>query len=366
MLSVLDKNPPDRIPWVPRLLLWYNARTLTGTMPKRWEGLSLREIEQALRLGTPAKDVAVFDVHMDGVEVVTRKESGKKITEYHTPKGSVRSVMHYSEELDLQGLPGRDEEYFLKGPKDFSVWEYVVEHMYWKPDYDAYTAYDGEIGGDGLPFISIGDVPFHEFAQKLAGYEYAFYHLSDYTAEVEHLLKTMAGVQREQMWPVVLESPARLVQHGVHLSSQFTPPSIFEKYILPYYEEFIPLLNEHGKSVSMHADNDTSQILDLIERAGWDVVECFVTAPMVPLTLEQAREAWGDRVIIWGGVPSLILSPSFPEEDFREYVYNIFKAVAPGNAFILGVADNVMPDSVIERVAWISDTVEERGRYPVG
>jgi len=55
LLAVLDGKPPERIPWIPRLELWYNARKLTGTMPPEWKGLSLRQVEQALGLGTPAR-----------------------------------------------------------------------------------------------------------------------------------------------------------------------------------------------------------------------------------------------------------------------------------------------------------------------
>jgi hypothetical protein len=107
----------------------------------------------------------------------------------------------------------------------------------------------------------------------------------------------------------------------------------------------------------MHADADTSGILNLIEQAGWDMVECFVTAPMVPVTLEQARHAWGNRVIIWGGIPSLMLSPSVSEAEFRAYCRRVFEIIGTGEAFILGVADNVMPDSRIERIAWISENL---------
>ena len=135
--------------------------------------------------------------------------------------------------------------------------------------------------------------------------------------------------------------------------------------MLPYYEELAPLAREAGKSLAMHADNDTSLIVEMIERAGWDMVECFVTAPMVPLTLDKAREVWGDRVIIWGGIPSLLLSASVPEQQFRSYCHRLFDVIAPGRAFVLGVADNVMPDSLIDRIAWISDLVEERGVLPV-
>jgi hypothetical protein len=214
--------------------------------------------------------------------------------------------------------------------------------------------------------VGVGDAPFHQFLLQGVGYSNGFYHLADYPKEVEHLLAVMTEVQRERMWPVAADSPARLLLHGVHHSSMFTPPPVYEQYVLPYYQEFMPLMHEHGKSVAMHADNDTSLILDHLERAGYDMLECFVTAPMVPLTLEQARQALGNRVILYGCLPSLVFAPSFPEQDFRDYVDQMFEAIAPGDAIILGAADNVMPDSVIERVAYVSEVVAERGIYPIG
>jgi hypothetical protein len=86
---------------------------------------------------------------------------------------------------------------------------------------------------------------------------------------------------------------------------------------------------------------------------------------MVPLTFERAREFFGARMILWGGIPSVYLSPWYAEEDFRAAVRRVLRVAAPGDAFILGVADNVMPDSIIERVEWISRLVESEGNYPL-
>jgi hypothetical protein len=86
---------------------------------------------------------------------------------------------------------------------------------------------------------------------------------------------------------------------------------------------------------------------------------------MVEVTLEEARAAWGADVIIFGGVPSIILEPGFPEAEFEAYMQTLFRVIAPGDAFILGVADNVMPTSLIERVERISELVETHGTYPV-
>jgi len=365
LLTILDGRPPDGIPWVPRLLLWYNARRVTGTLPAAWHDLSLREVERTLGCGTPARDGQVARRGYEGVTIERRQQDGLDILSYHTPVGSVRQVSHSSETLRGLAIGGRVCEPLLKGPDDYAVWEWVTQHSYWEPTYDAYRAYDAEIGEEGLPLVSAGDAPFHWFLLMGAGYNDGYLQLQDYRREVEHLLAVMTEVERERLWPVLEASPARLLLHGAHHSSAFTPPPIYKRYVLPYYQEFNPRMQAAGKSVALHADNDTSRIAHLIERAGYDMVECFVTAPMVPFTLEQAREVWGTRVIIWGGLPSLLLSPSVPEDEFRAEVHHVLDVVAPGDAFILGVSDNVMPDSLIERVAWVSEIVQERGTYPI-
>jgi hypothetical protein len=361
LIAILGGEKPDRMLWIPRIELWYKARSLAGTLPEELCECSLREVELKLFGATPARGGRIFEKSYDGVEVVATELRDRIITEYHTPRGSVRTVSRISDELLLLGLPGRVEEDLLKGPGDYAVWEYVVEHTQWTARYDDYAEYDAEIGPWGLPMVSVGDVPFHEFVQTLAGYGDAFYQIADYPAEVEHLLNVMMEVQKERMWPVVLNSPANLLLWGVHLSSQFTPPSFFERYITPYCKEFFPLLHDAGKKVAMHADNDTSGIAELLEEAGWDMLECFVTAPMVPLTLEKARQIWGTRMILWGGIPSTILSPSYPEDRFRQHIDDLFRTVGNREAFILGVADNIMPDSEIERVRWITERVASLG-----
>jgi hypothetical protein len=213
--------------------------------------------------------------------------------------------------------------------------------------------------------VQVSPSPFYYFLEVLAGYEQAYFHLEDYPQEVDHLLGVMTDVQKDKEWPLILQSPGQLILTDAHISSQFTPPKIYEKYILPYHLELNDQIHASGKWSAMHADADTSRILDLILESGWDMVECFVTEPMVPVTLDQARDRWGSQIIIWGGIPSLMLSPTVSETEFRSYVNNIFSVIAPGDAFILGVADNVMADSSIDRIAWISEQVEKRGWYPI-
>ena len=43
----------------------------------------------------------------------------------------------------------------------------------------------------------------------------------------------------------------------------------------------------------------------------------------------------------------------------------MFRAIAPGDAFILGVADNVMAEAKFERIVRAGKMIEAYGRYPI-
>jgi len=366
LLAILDGQSPDRIPWIPRLLIWHTAHSRLGTLPEHFEGKTLRQIERELGMGTPARDGRIFtSVQQGDVEIHSEQEGDSTLTTYRTPVGSVTSRSRHTADFKRAGLPSLEIEHILKSREDFAVVEYMVQNTTYTPTYQSYLDYEKEIGEDGYPLVAAGDCPFHHFLQKLAGYQNAYYLLADYPQQVEHLLATMEEIDRERVWPLVAQSPARMILHGLHLDSMLTPPPYFERYITPYYQDLSALLHANKQKLCMHADNDSSLILKHLEEAGYDMVETFTTEPQARCTLEQARKAWDTRMIIWGAVPSVILEPTYSEKEFEAYMRQIFRTVAPGDAFILGVADNIMPGSLLQRLERINEMVQEWGDYPI-
>ena len=122
MLAVLQGDPIDRVPWIPRLLLWYNARKKQGTLPARYRDMSLRDIERDLGLGTPARDGIVFRSRMSGVETRTHDiDALTRRTEYVTPVGTVSTVFRGSEDLRANGIADLQVEFMLKTVEDYPV-----------------------------------------------------------------------------------------------------------------------------------------------------------------------------------------------------------------------------------------------------
>lgn len=389
-LAVLARKSPDQIPWIPRLKQWYDAQVLAGTMPERFAGMSLREVERAVGCGTAAREGRVFSERpprgrslrgvryapgSDGelfhrrygsIDVVITRKGADTFTEYRTPVGTLTEHEYVSNELQAAAIHGRHVKYLLEGPEDYKVWEYIVENTYYDPTYDEYLAYDKEIGDDGYPLVESGDVPFHYFLLDLAGYNTSYLQLADHTQAIEHMLTVMYQVDKERLWPVIANSPALLFNHGQHFDSKITPPPYFKKYITPYYKEFSALLHSKGKYLSYHADNDNHLLLPLIPEAGYDMGECFATWPMNRLTIGEAYKAWyPTKTIIWGGIPSVAFSVGFSDEEFEDYMDTLFKSIVPGDNIILGIGDNLMPGHKIERVERVSQLVSERGRIPV-
>jgi hypothetical protein len=365
LLAVLGKSSPDRIPWIARLDLWYHARLAEGNLPARFQGKSLVEVGRLLRTGNPARDGRVFTTRHEGLEVRTETLPGAIRQRFITPVGEVSFGHILTDKVSVTTDQGLPLEHPIQKVEDYKVLSYIAEHTFYDPCYEDYLAYERAVGDDGFPMVSCGDCPFHHFLLRLAGYNTAYFEMVDHPAEFEELMAVMTQVEQERLWPVVADSPARLILHGVHFDSQMTPPHMFRQYITPYYQAFSALLHARGKSLAWHADDDSRDILAEVKAAGFDMSECFCTAPMVEVTLEEARAAWGADVVVFGGVPSIILEPGFPEAEFEAYMRTLFRVIAPGDAFILGVADNVMPTSLIERVERISELVESHGTYPV-
>lgn len=362
-LGAGNGRKPDRIPWMPRLEIWYTAHYLAGTLPDEFKGMRLGDIQKTVGVGKTARTGHVFTSRVKGVEVHERREGLLTYYDYVTPVGSVSKLVKRTPELDAAGIYPLEVEHFIKKPEDFETVMYMVENAEYFPAYEQFIDYDESVGDDGLPMIPIGDIPFHHYLEVFTGYEKGYLDLFDYPDKVERLLETMWQVNKEKMWPLAAKSPGTLFLHGAHFSSETTPANYFGTYMLPYMQEFADYMHGYDKKVAHHADNDTSSIIELLRDSRYDMHECFVTNPMVPITLAEGRKTLGDDIVVFGGIPSVILEETTSDEQFEIYLEEIFDAVKPGDNFILGIADNMMPASMMSRVKRISELTEQQGTY---
>ena len=118
--------------------------------------------------------------------------------------------------------------------------------------------------------------------------------------------------------------------------------------------------------MAIHADADSKLLLELFMESGVEVLDCYTTSPMVSITMEETLERIGDRMVVWGGIPSTVLVPeTVPYAQFSEYLDRYFKTLerTKGKSrVIVAIGDNVVAEADIDRVEKISDMVD-RFRY---
>ena len=308
-------------------------------------------------IGKPARDFRVFRTSLDGVEVVENKKDDRIEKVFNTPVGTVSETFC---RISGSQYGWVHLTHMIKGEEDYKVVEYIVEHTVYIPQYEDYIRYEKEIGEDGVPIVDTGYDPMFSILKDYIGYNNAYYEFADNKDRVEHLYEVLKN-KLHQLQNILLESPARVILHGCHYDSMMTPPPIFNKYMKPYLQDFSHKLHDRGKILTVHADGDSKLLLTSFIESGIDMVECFCTYPMVSVTLREAFDVWGDKMIIWGGVPSTILCPScYNYDEFLSYMNNVFKLIKEKRGrLILGAADNVMPEADIGRVEKISEMVED-------
>ncbi|KXA94467.1 hypothetical protein AKJ65_04310 [candidate division MSBL1 archaeon SCGC-AAA259E19] len=372
LLNVLKGDKPDRIPWIPRIKLWYEFHKQNGTLPPRYEGCSRREIERDLGMGTPAREGRVFEIQLDeDIEVSRKSNRGETLIRYETPIGSVNSKK--SSALEQYGK--ETVEHLIKSEDDYRTVEYIIENLHFEPTYENYLEYRREVGEDGVPLTVVGlwppggtgeHCPMHRILRDFLGYERGYRHLLKKCPEkIRHLNRVLTD-KAEEMHQIVLNSPAELILHGSHFDIQMTPPYIYEDYFLPYFRDFAEKVHKSDKKLGCHLDAETDGLYELIAESGFDFVECFATTPLVNnTTIEEARRKWKDKIVIWGGIPSIILEKSYSESKFKNYLLNLFKTIEPGDDFVLGISDNLMPGSKFDRVVLISSLVKACCEYPL-
>ena len=364
MLAVLNRQSPDRIPWFPRLEMWYNAHKQAGTLPEKYRGWDVRSIYREQGAGFHGKWGTAFRTEVEGVETVVQQKGEETRVETVTPVGSVSTLKRHSPELRAEGIGPLEIEHMIKGPEDYPVVEWIYQHTRVEPTYEDFLAFDGACGEDGIALVNTPWNPAFYLFGQLIGWNQCYLHLYDYPQEVDRLLATMTDFYWE-IHRACARSPARVISHGAHFHAEMTPPPIFRQYFLPNLKEVADYYHEHGKILMFHGDADLRGLEGLILEVGYDIAECLVTSPMVDVTLDHFRRAWGDRMIIWGGIPSIVLCEPFTDAQFEAYMRDLFRTIVPGDAFILGVSDMLVPATRWERVERVSEMVEEWGAYPI-
>ncbi len=393
VLAAMRGEAVDRLPYVPRLDLWYLANSTAGTLPRQYRGVAMNEIARAegwafhhrfcdnqldpafqpqyLHRGINvfySRDT-VFDVVLPGdVEVVVERHGARTRVEYRTPVGNISTTTHYDVESQRHGITiPAVVEHLIKTPVDYAPASYLFEHMDVVPNFERFRRWSAdEMGDNGVP-VTIGSFdasPFHWIQRDLSDATQFFIHYKDHYDSMCGLAERI-GVLQDRMLAILRESPAEVIWWGANFDDMLTFPPYFEREIQPWIRKAADAFASTGKLALCHTDGENRGLMDLIRDSGMHIAESFCPSPMTKVSLAEYYQRWSGHLTLFGGIPSTVVMPGTSEADFEAYMDELFRAVAPGRRMIVGIADEVPPAAVFSRLQRIGERIEREGRLPL-
>jgi hypothetical protein len=347
--------------------LWYTFHRNQGTLPRQYENASLWDVQRDLGIGIFGFgfwDISFYRLIHRDVEVTRRVRGPTTITQYHTPYGTLTSRDVMADELKGAAGTAARIEYPYKGVEDYDALRFFIEHTEVVENFHEYGEFVDAIGIDGLALPFSGHLPAHQLMINLMGYQTFYYERHDNPASVEGLIDALTDQQR-QVLALAVDSPAQAIEVGGNFDELMTPPPVFEDLFAPFYREAREVLAAGDKLLVVHGDGDMRGLLEKLMACGVQAVEAVTPKPMTSIDIADTRRLWRDRVTMWGGIPTVVLTDTFSENAFEGFLEDLFRDVAPGDRFILGFGDNVPTDASFDRVKWIAEFWAERGAFPL-
>ena len=298
---------------------------------------------------------------------VETKVVGKTIyTVYRTPVGKVRTATRYIP-LGIGGETPWTIEHMIKHIEDYKVVEFIVKDIVYHYDPNPFLEQERWLGNDGIVRADAAASPLQQMISLSGlyfggylGFERLAIDLYKHPREFNRLYEVIEE-KAEEHYRLVADSPAKVVASWENIDSVMTNPRLFEKYCLPFYNKMGRLLHQKGKIYVIHCDGRLRALKNLIAKADVDVIESFTPPPGGDLSVKEAREAWGNRKIIWTNIPDSILLMG--AEKTKKFTRELLESVAPGDNLIVGIME-IVPPNCEKSLKAVVDTVIQYGRYP--
>lgn len=387
MLAVLRGQPVERIPWVPRLDLWYRAHRRAGTLPRQYAGASLVEMLDDLGFAYHAvipdfkalrtaddeahRALGIYNLScmpvqtvFEGVTYRMTQDGDRQIVEYDTPAGPLSTITVYDEAMRTAGVTiTHVAKYAFSGPQDYEPLCWLFRRARALPNFEGYAAFARQIGDRGFAtaYLSWAASPIHLIQRELMPLDVFFYELCDRPEEVYRLAECIGEYWR-QMYEVAIQAPAEVFLLGANYHASIQHPRFFAQHITPWLAEFAALLHRQGKYLLTHTDGENRGLLEQYLAAGIDIADSVCPAPMTKLTLADTRQVFAGRVTIMGGFPSVALvKEAMTDGQFDAYLDDFFRQIGRGDRLILGISDTTPPAAQFDRLLKIRDRIEAFG-----
>lgn len=352
-IAVFEHGKVDRILWQPRLHHWYEVNRARGTLPKKYANMSILEVYDDL--GASPRGYHFFNdtvkvVEGEDVKVEVFEDSEHVYTKYVTPLGVLRQV----ERKNLYGTNRIRVEYFLKSVDDFRVLEYVLRRQYFEFDRELYEKMEDAVGDRCEPIVNVRWGSIQKLFIAYMGFKAGTIALWKHREDVERLIEAF-DENDDKLFNLLKKTPFRIVNFTDNIDEGLLSPTIFQKYMLPYYRKRTREMHEAGKYCTSHWDGKVKHLIRFARDTGLDGLECVPPEPQGNVSLEDLKQNMGEMVLV-DGIPATHFLSITSTGELENFVRRLVETFKPN--LIAGISDMMPPDGDIERVKLVGEVLK--------
>lgn len=225
------------------------------------------------------------------------------------------------------------------------TWDDLENDDYWPSvdeafDYEGYEALARELP-EGMKIIGGASGGPFEHASFLMGLEPLSMRLYEDPAFVERLLErigtTLVGVA-ERVAKIPNLGAYRFGDDLGYKTSTLIAPDHLRQYVFPWSKKVVEAVHAAGKPFVLHSCGQLSAIMDdLIDDVNIDAKHSYEDVIM-PVT--EAKERWGGRVAILGGIDVDFLCRHTPAE-IKDHTKRVLEKCSRGGGYALGSGNTI-------------------------
>jgi hypothetical protein len=338
MMKVYHNQIPDRVPVA--IYARYLPRGATERLVRN-QGLGIIDYYPVVSMLAPpwhTDPSYLSEVRGAEFNIAFTWKNGQRIETrtYTTPLGKL------TQQTRKDPAYGSDwiQKFYISSLEDYKMMQYLVENTVFRSNADGFLARQDDLGEDGVLLARLDRSPFQKLLIELAGPERFLIDLQTEPGPVVALLEALDH-RMDEVIERVCESAAEVIWQPDNISCDMTPPKLFEKFCLPYYEKHARRLHGRGKVFLVHMDGRLRAIKEMVARSPIDGIESFSLPQMGgDLTLAEAKAAWPGKVVL-PNFPSSLATQD--EQTITAFLDGLLRSVGPNASFMLQVSEDIPP-----------------------
>jgi hypothetical protein len=253
------------------------------------------------------------------------------------------------------GMSGVINEFFVKTLDDLKNLKYIIENSRYFIFRPFIKYAEHKLKNKAVVSTFLPRSPYQRCILEFLGFKQTQIFLKCYPNEMEDFMDFLGNFDNK-LYRDFCRTSIKIFNFGENLDANLTPPHIFKKFCIPYYEKRVHELHQAGKFCHVHMDGDFKDLLPFISDLPFDGLEALTFKPQGDVEIDEVKEALGNKILL-DGIPSILFLHQYSMEYVKAYTKKVLETFSPN--LILGISDEMPPNGDIRKVEMISKMVQE-------